>query len=107
VSEDAVLAALARLEAGQARLEVGQTRLDAGYTNLRVDLMARMDRLQARIDQLAQECFVNYAQGETVRRHSDHTRSESRDLVDQISGLVRQVRALRDRIDAVENKDGA
>jgi predicted nuclease with TOPRIM domain len=76
----------------------------AGQDKTRADIMERLDRLQGRIDQLAQECFVNYAQGEAVRRHGDNTRAESSDLADQISGLLRQVRALRDRVDEIEDK---
>jgi chromosome segregation ATPase len=162
MSDDQILAALARLEAGQTdfsgrmdRLEAGQTdlsdrmdrmaggqtdlsermdrmaagqtdlsdrmdRMEAGQGALRADLtrfradlmeehvgtrtvlVERMDRLQTRIDQLHEECFTAFAQGETVRRHSDGTRAEARELVEQISGLVRQMRMLRSRIDNIE-----
>ena len=68
----------------------------------RTEIMARIDRMQARVDQLAQECFVNYAAGEGIGRRVDNARQEQGDLRDQISGLVRQVRMLRDRLDALE-----
>jgi len=45
---------------------------------------------------------VAYAQHEGVSRRVDNARQEQGDLRDQISGLVRQVRALRDRLDALE-----
>ena len=54
-------------------------------------MMARMDRLQARIDQLGDEWFVSYAAGEGLGRRIDNARSETTDIRDQISGLVRQV----------------
>jgi hypothetical protein len=100
-------AGLSRIEAGQARLDAGQTRLEGSQTALRADLMERLDRLQTRFDQLHDECFVAFAQGETVRRHGDNTRAETRDLADQLSGLVRQVRMLRARIEQIEDKGNA
>ena len=65
-------------------------------------LIARLDRPQGRIDQLQEECFIAFAQGETVRRHSDNTRAESHALAEEISGVLRQVRMLRTRIDQIE-----
>jgi hypothetical protein len=78
------------------------TAIEAGQTEMRIALMGRMDRLQARVDQLGQECFVNYAAGEGIGRRVDNTRQEQRELREQISGLVRQVRMLRDRLDGLE-----
>jgi hypothetical protein len=46
MSDNAVLAALARLEAGQEKLQSDLTRLENGQDKLRVDLMTRMVRLQ-------------------------------------------------------------
>jgi hypothetical protein len=63
MSDDPILAALARIEAGLGALRNDMaTRAD--LTDLRVNAMARLDRLQARIDQMQQEWFVAYAQGE-------------------------------------------
>jgi len=92
MSEDPILAAIAKLG----------TDLRGEIITSRTTLMARMDRLQARIDQLGDEWFVAYAQHEGVSRRVDNARQEQGDLRDQISGLVRQVRALRDRLDALE-----
>jgi hypothetical protein len=89
MSDEPILAAIAALGA----------KLSGDITELRTGLM---DRLQARIDQLGQEAFVAFAQHEGVRRHSDHTRAELRDTEDKISGLLRQVRMLRDRMDGLE-----
>ena len=92
MSDSAILAAIAKL-GDDLRSEI---------TEMRTGLMARMDRLQSRIDQLGQETFVNYAAGEGVSRRIDNTRAEARELRDQISGLLRQVRMLRDRLDGIE-----
>jgi predicted nuclease with TOPRIM domain len=92
MSDNPILEAIAALGA-DLRGEIIKTR---------TEIMARMDRHQGRIDQLAQECFVNYAQGEAVHRRIDNTRAEQTDIRDQLSGLLRQVRALRDRIDGLE-----
>ena len=50
MSDDPILAALARLEAGQGKLreelKSGLLSVEAIQSRLRVDLMARMDRLQ-------------------------------------------------------------
>ena len=96
---DAIAAALARIET-----RLGEMRTDflAELGSTRTVLMARMDRLQSRVDQVQQEAFLAFAQGETVRRHSENTRVRSHDLADQISHLVRQVRMLRDRLDGIE-----
>jgi uncharacterized protein YceH (UPF0502 family) len=48
------------------------------------------------------ECFLAFAQGEAVRRHSDNTRAESHDLATEVSSLMRQVRMLRARLDQIE-----
>ena len=98
MSEDVLTQILERLIA----IEAGQFGLRTEVGELRTGLMGRMDRLQARIDQLGQEVFVNYAAGEGISRRIDHTRSETADIRDQISGLVRQVRMLRDRMDGLE-----
>jgi len=101
------------LHADMTNLRTDMTNLRTDMTNLRVDfleelggtrgvLVARLDRLQARIDQLQEECFVAFAQGETVRRHSDNTRAETRGLAEEVSALVRQMRMLRTRIDGIE-----
>jgi predicted nuclease with TOPRIM domain len=97
MSDDPILAAIAALGAD----------LHGEIVKTRTDIMERIDRHQARIDQVAQECFVNYGQGEAVHRRIDNTRGEQRDLAEQISGLVRQVRMLRDRVDQIEDKGSA
>jgi hypothetical protein len=74
----------------------------AAIAELRAAMMARMDRLQARIDQLGDEWFVAYAAGEGLGRRIDNARSETTDIRDQTSGLVRQVRMLRHRLDGLE-----
>jgi hypothetical protein len=50
MSDDPVLAALARLEAGLGNVTSRMDRLEAGQTKLRTDLMERIDRLQHTVD---------------------------------------------------------
>jgi chromosome segregation ATPase len=97
-----VVTTLAALQQGLQSVIEGQARLEAQALDTRTALMARMDRLQARIDQLGDEWFVAYAQHEGIDRKVDSSRTELRELRDQLSGLIRQVRSLRDRIDAIE-----
>ena len=84
MSDEPVLAAIAKLGVD----------LRGEIVTSRTEIMARIDRMQ--------ECFVNYAAGEGIGRRVDNTREEQRELREQISGLVRQVRMLRDRLDALE-----
>ncbi len=119
MSDDPIFAAIAALGAdlrgeivkigADLRGEIGKVVVDlrGEIVKTRTEIMDRIDRHQARIDQLAQECFVNYAQGEAVHRRIDNARGEQRDLAEQISGLVRQVRMLRDRVDQIEDKGSA
>jgi uncharacterized coiled-coil DUF342 family protein len=110
MSDEPILAAIAALRSDMAlrmdRFEAAQgslrTELLGESVSTRAALMERMDRLQARMDQLHEECFTAFAQGETVRRHSDNTRAETRDIAEQVSSLVRQVRMLRTRLDQIE-----
>jgi predicted nucleic acid-binding Zn-ribbon protein len=92
MSDDPILAAI----------EAVGAKLSGEIAELRTGMMGRMDRLQARIDQLGDEWFVAYAQHEGLGRRIDNARSETTDIREQISGLVRQVRALRDRLDGLE-----
>ena len=78
MSDDPILSALTRFEAGQTALHGDVTKLRADFLEelvaARNVLMERMNRLQSRIDQLREECFLAFAQSETVRRHSENTR---------------------------------
>lgn len=79
-----ILAALARLEAGQ--------------TSLRVDLMARMDRLEDGLTAIRDDIAVNFGTSDAVKRAHDNTREEMRSLSEMVSALVRKVRSLETRV---------
>jgi hypothetical protein len=79
-----VLAALARLEAGQI--------------SLRVDLMARMDRLENRITAVQSDIAVNFGAADTVKRAHDNTREELRGYSEILMEMVRKVRILETRV---------
>jgi hypothetical protein len=64
MSDDPILAALARLEAGQ--------------TALRVDFMARMDRLQARVDSLDDHLTLVLGHSDRVERRAQAVSEDNR-----------------------------
>jgi hypothetical protein len=86
----AVLAALARLEAGQVQL--------------RVDLMARLDRMQDTITAIRDDIAMNYGTAEHVRRANDNTRDELRALADTQMAMLRQIQRLRTDLDELKGR---
>jgi chromosome segregation ATPase len=106
-----VLAALARLEAGQAKLEAGQASLEgrqagleAGQAKLRGDLMDRMDRLENNLTAIRDDIAVNHGTVDQVRRANDNTREELRSLGDVVMAMERQI--LRLKTDVEDLKGG-
>jgi chromosome segregation ATPase len=88
VSDSPVLAALARLEAGQTRLEAGYTRLEAGYTRLE----AGATRLEADLTGL---------KAEQTRFRSDFLAELGRtraDIMERVDRLENAVTLIRDDI---------
>ena len=120
MSGDPVLAALARLEAGQAdvmarmdRLEQGQTALRAdlmaridrlqdrtqvGMDTLRTELMARMDRLQDSITAIRDDIGVNMGAADHAKEAANGTRRELRSLSDVVSAMRRQIERLQTQV---------
>ena len=112
VSDDPVLAALARLEhgqrslddrlqtleqwqrtleQGQKSLEQGQRELSARIDRTRSELMDRMDRLQDTVTTIRDDIAVNFGTAEQVRRANDNTRDELRALSEVVSGMQREI----------------
>lgn len=81
MSDDPVLAALARLEAGQI--------------SLRVDLMARMDRLADALTLIRDDIAVNMGAAEAMERANDNTRADLRTLGEQVSVMWKQIKRLQ------------
>lgn len=112
MSDDLVLAALARLEAGQAslgqrleRVEASQVslgqrldRVEAGLLGLRVDLGERMDRLQNALTDVRNDIGVNFGAADRVREANDSTRGEVPALGEMVTGMYRQIKALEIRV---------
>lgn len=97
MSDDPIMAALARLEAGIARL-------DAGQTTLRVDLMACMDRLQGRLDGIDQHLTLGLGHSDAVERKSDGVVEQNRILREQMTSLHKLLRTLEARINTLEER---
>ncbi len=85
--DNPILAALARLEAGQTtlqqsvaalatRAELTQVRTE--LTQVRVDLMARMHRLEDGLTAIRNDIAVNFGAADAVKRANDNTREEVR-----------------------------
>lgn len=85
-----VLAALARLEAGQ--------------TALRVDLMARMDRLQARMDSLDEHLTMGLGHADRVERRAQSVAEDNRLLGEQLMSLEKLLRQLEGRVNGLEER---
>ena len=126
MSDDPILAALARLETGQAamfsrlerledgqaalatgmeRLEAGQAalttrldRFDAGQTRLRADLMDRMDRLQDQLTDMRNDIAVNFGTADAAHRANDNTREQLSLLREQVSVMYQQIKRLEARV---------
>ncbi len=119
--DNPILAALARLEAGQATLQQSQatlqrsqetlqqsvaalatraelTQVRAELTQVRVDLMARMDRLGNALADIRDDIAVNFGAVDAVKRLNDNTREEVSALSSLLTDLVRKVRALETRV---------
>ncbi|HLB99008.1 MAG TPA: hypothetical protein VJK90_15150 [Acetobacteraceae bacterium] len=69
--DNPILAALARLEAGQTAL---RNAVSVDLTRTRVDLMARMDRLEDGLTAIRDDIAVNFGPADAVKRANDDTR---------------------------------
>jgi hypothetical protein len=101
MSDDPILAALARLEAGQTTLrtdfldELGRTR---------ADLMDRMDRLQHRLDGLDERLTTGLGNSDRVERKADGVVEQNRLLAEQMTTMHKLLRKLEARIAALEER---
>ena len=88
MSEDPIIAALARLEAGQAvlREELAATR---------TALMDRIDRVQHSVDLLRDDIVVNYGAADRTERIAKGASDETRALADEVRAMQRQISRLR------------
>ena len=115
MSDDPILAALARLEAGQTglrddlvavRAEIGHLRTgfleELGAT--RAALMERIDRLQHAADLIKEDIVVNYGASDRVERIAKGASDETRALGEIVRVMQRQIQQLR--TDVEQLRDG-
>ena len=100
MSDDPVLTALARLEAGQAALR-------ADLLAARADLMERMDRLQNAILAMQDDITVNFGRADRTGHIARGASDEVRALGAEVAAMERQIRRLRSDLDDVRNASGA
>jgi hypothetical protein len=87
MTDDPILAALARLEAGQGAIVVEQTRL-------RVDMMGKLEAIQNALTGIRDDIGVNMGSADRAILANDHTRDEVRLLGEQMSAMWRQIKRL-------------
>lgn len=94
-----------RFEERQNRLEEQQNRLEEQQKRLRVDLMARMDRLQDALTLHKEEVTTSMGAGERAERIASAMQDVVRQLTEQVTVMVRQIRRLQE--DVQELKGGS
>ena len=115
MSDSPVLAALARLEAGQTRLEADVTGLKAEQTRLRsdflaelgktrADIMERIDRLQNAVTAIQDDIAVNMGAVDSARHVNDNTREDLKQMREQMSVMWRQLKAVQVRVDEISGR---
>jgi isopropylmalate/homocitrate/citramalate synthase len=94
MSDDRIMQALARLEAGQQSLA-------AQLTQARADIMERIDRLQDQFRTLRDDGFVSM---QTAYHAEDTVRREVANLAEIVAALHRMVHKIDGRLAALEDK---
>lgn len=92
--EDRILAAIASL----------RNDLRAEITTLRVDLMERMDRLQARMGSLDEQMTMGFGDDDRAERRTQAVAEDNRLLGEQMRSMLKIVRGLEGRINALEER---
>lgn len=90
MSDDPVISALARLEAGQNKL--------------RTDLMERIDHLQTTVDAIRDDLTVLGGANDAIRRANENTREEVRDLARNVGDMQRVLLKHGSRLDQLERR---
>ncbi len=90
----------------ELRAELGQVRdeLRAELAQVRSDVMERIDRLQDRMATHQEADLVNFGAAERAERIATTARADVATMGEQINALVRMVRNLSQRLEAVEDK---
>ena len=109
MSDDAlsmVLGALVRLEGNLAKVQDDLTSLRADVTSLRVDAMARLDRHENHLTSIRDDISVAMGRTEQMRRVSDNTREEVRDLSEQLGTMWRKMNRLEEAVRGLSDRAG-
>ena len=93
VSDDSVLAAL-------ARLEEGQTKMREELTQFRVDVMARFERVEDNLSEIRDDINVNMHRADRADDNASHAR-------DELRTMWRAIQKLRTRVEELEGKGNA
>jgi hypothetical protein len=118
MSDDPIIAALARLEAGQTALrdDLAAMRDDlfamrGNQASMRDDLIAvrtalmdRIDRVQHAVDLLRDDIVVNYGAASRTERIAKGASDETRALADEVHAMQRQIARLRTDIDELRGE---
>jgi hypothetical protein len=107
MSDDPVLAALARLEAGLGNVTSRMDRLEDGQTQLRTDLMERIDRLQHTVDSVKDDIVVTYGANDRIERIAKSASDETRALGEVVRAMQRQIKRLQTDVDQLRDGSSA
>ena len=108
MSDDPVLAALGRIEAGvvalgqELRGEMTQLRVEV--TQLRVETMGRFEKVENRLTMIQDDIAVNMGGVSTVFDRQVGMRKESDGLSTESQALHRMIKRLQTRVDELEQK---
>ena len=97
MSDDRVMAALARIEGDLARLEVNQANLERELARLSAETAARLDVLEHRLTAVRADVELNMSRTDQAGDLAEHGRHE-------FGHLWRMIQRLQVRLDRAESK---
>jgi len=106
MSDDPVLAALARLESGQAGMRADITGLRGEFTGIRIDLsdelgrtraaiMEKIAELNASVVAIRDDIAINMGAADAMQKANDNTRELVRLQAEQMSLMRKQIKQLQ------------
>jgi predicted nuclease with TOPRIM domain len=108
MSDDPIMAALARLESGQATLQADlkSVRIDflAELGQTRADIMGKIEDLQHRLAGLDDHLTMGLGNSDRVERQSDGVAEQNRLLGEQMTTMHKIIRRLEGRINDLEDR---
>jgi chromosome segregation ATPase len=92
MSDDPILAALNRLEAGQAKLETNVAKLEANVAKLEAEQERLRDQLNTKLDNILDRLSANRLDTDTVRGHVLYGLQENLILSQRITKIEEELR---------------